>query len=974
MGETSAGEKYRPTESFENGLPGYVSTESGKAAVSKRYCQDGFHSLRWDFEKGGKLHFKTGPLGNMSVWTGYGGYSRSAFSIRIYNEKARPGAMTFRFMSGEKTGATFEFPLHVPGWQRVCYHHNWRSRLKILDRDAHLKADRVEVQAPADGGSGTVYFDMIDFNRPCDFRQGRLPITDPWQPYSPLAEGRHEDLAPPPTPDEIKALEYFSEMDKTIYRSGKPTEKDVRSIEDEIRNKYHIKRLEDGHISGKGIPNPIPMTSRMLHTARLWLHADDPGIKKWLEDAYLLMDDFLRAQGATAQGSIRGLNNYAGRPHADACFIMRDPLRRTGRIKVVLDCLKYNYGHRQIFESESDVRSMDHFYNFIRYLMKIALMHETPEECVLHLRAFSDCFSRQLIATIKPDGSCYHHGFHYYAYAGGATRRMADQMKLTAPTPFRVTREAYDKVKLAFMNMRWYANVRDLPLTLHGRHPGRQSLSPQAFVVLAEAGRPYYDGKLDPDVARAALRLNPELGNKKPILGTELEPEPAPNGHVTMPYAGLTSHRRGEWLAMVRGYGKYLAAQESYSNANRHGLFFANGYLDILAGGAPVNIFDSGCRANEGWDWRRLDGTTIIHMPYAEMANGHGTMSERSAETFVGGLSHRGRDGLFVMTLNSGHQYRKALPEGEKPVKGHAFRGKKTYFFFDDRIICLGSDIENHDSPFPVQTNLFQKFLAVPDQSIQVDGKELRELPLTRSLDAEIAHTLIDTQGTGYYVPAGQSVHVARQRQKSRDGHDKKDTEGDYATAGLVHGINPKGADYEYHLLVQTTPSRLRRFARKMQKPKAQPCLVWQKDQHAHLVLDRGTGTWGCVFFEEQEVKRTTADPARSGPGLWARIRGMKADPVLPVKKVLQPCLLMAQQTDRRTWQMSLACPDLNLGKDGISLPTTVQVLMAGRWRLSDAPDNVKLEPAEDGNWLLTAECREGRSYDLELTSEKVRK
>ncbi|MDP6359206.1 MAG: chondroitinase family protein, partial [Planctomycetota bacterium] len=187
VGETSAEEKYRPTESFENGLPGYVSTESGKAAISKRYCQDGFHSLRWDFEKSGKLHFKTGPLGNMSVWAGYGGYSRSAFSIRIYNEKARPGAMTFRFMSGEKTGATFEFPLHVPGWQRVCYHHSWRSKLKILDRAAHLKTDHVEVHAPADGGSGTVYFDMIDFNRPYDFRQGRLPIAEPWKPYNPHA-------------------------------------------------------------------------------------------------------------------------------------------------------------------------------------------------------------------------------------------------------------------------------------------------------------------------------------------------------------------------------------------------------------------------------------------------------------------------------------------------------------------------------------------------------------------------------------------------------------------------------------------------------------------------------------------------------------------------------------------------------------------------------------------------------------------
>jgi hypothetical protein len=309
---------------------------------------------------------------------------------------------------------------------------------------------------------------------------------------------------------------------------------------------------------------------------------------------------------------------------------------------------------------------MDYFYIDARYLFKIAVMQTSREDAVIHLRAFSRRYSRQLVDTIKPDGSLFHHGFHYFAYAGGASREMAKLMELTAPTPFRVTPDAYQSVKQAFLAMRWYANLRDLPMTLHGRHPGRQQLSPDAFAVMAQAGRPYHGGELDVDMARAALRLDPKME----LAG--LSPEPAPTGHITMPYAGLGCHRREEWLAIVRGYGKYLAAQESYNNANRHGLFFGNGYLDILGGGKPVTIADSGCRPNDGWDWRRLDGTTVIHMPYAQMANGNGTMSERSGETFVGGVNHQGRDGLFAMSLNSAFQYRKALPKGTQSVDGGA--------------------------------------------------------------------------------------------------------------------------------------------------------------------------------------------------------------------------------------------------------------------------------------------------------------
>ncbi|MBT3291417.1 MAG: hypothetical protein HN380_29000, partial [Victivallales bacterium] len=792
----------------------------------------------------------------------------------------------------------------------------------------------------------TVYIDALCLNRPIDFRGASEAIRTPWQPHYPRTDpAMAELLGPPPTREELAALDYFRKADLRLYRSKPATEADVAKLERAARETYGLARTKEGRVSGIGLKKWQPLTGQMLAAARFWLHTGDPELKQRLADLFLLENDFLRQQGGVAQGALQGMNWYGGRNHADACYIMREPLRETGRLPLVMHCLQYNYGYQKIFRTDyADTHSMDYFYIDTRYLFKTAIMQTNAEDAVIHLRAFSRRFSRQLVDTIKPDSSLYHHGFHYFAYAGGASREMANLMNLMAPTPFRVTPQAYESVKRAFLAMRWYANARDLPMTLHGRHPGRQRLFPDAFRTMAKAGRPYHGGDLDPDLAEAALRLDPE----KKLPG--FTPEPAPTGHWTMPYAGLGSHRRGEWLAMVRGYGKYLAAQESYNNANRHGLFFGNGYLDILGGGKPVTIADSGCRPNEGWDWRRLDGTTVIHLPYAQMANGNGTMCERSGETFVGGVSHRGQNGLFAMVLNSPFQYRKALPKGIKPVEGHAFKARKTYFFFGNRIVCLGSGIRNDDSPHPVQTNLFQKALTNTDTPIHVNGKPWTDFPGERTLAGTQMNTILDPQGTGYIPLSRQDIHLARSHQTSRDGHDKRETEGDYTTAWIDHGPNPQNAGYSYIALVKTTPEELGQFAAAMGELGFTPVWPALRNDAIHACYDRATNTWGLAFFQSDALT------------LMHRLMGQ---PEIPVLRVDHPSLIMVSQKGRRLI-LSVANPDLKLDKAGVSQPQAVAITLHGKWQRGKLPADAKLAVNGDKT-VLTVTCVQGKTVGVEL-------
>jgi len=930
-------------QSFEDALPAGIRAAKGTVSISDGDCQDGRHSLRWQFVPGDRLVIPTGPLGNINVWTGYGGYSRSAFEMRIRTSKAA-GSLTARFLTGGKTGGRFEIPLVFAGWQRIAYHYSWKSRLK--DRKPKLLAgtDQLVIEAPKEGEGGTIFIDALYLNRPIDFRRASEAIRTPWQPHDPRTDPAMVELLGPPTEEELAALDYFRKADLRLYPSRAAKEADVAKLEKTARETYGLARTKEGRVAGIGLRKWQPLTGQMLAVAKFWRHTEEPKLRQRLADLFFLQNDFLRQQGGVAQGALQGMNWYGGRNHADACYIMREPLLDTGRLPLVMHCLQYNFGYDKIFRTGYAGTHMDYFYIDARYLFKTAVMQTNAEDAVIHLRAFSRRYSRQLVDTIKPDGSLYHHGFHYFAYAGGASREMAKLAEFIAPTPFRVTPEAYDSVKRAFLAMRWYANVRDLPMTLHGRHPGRQRLFPDAFRALAAAGRPYHDSKLDPDLARAALRLDPG----KKLAG--FTPEPAPTGHRTMPYAGLGSHRRGEWLATVRGYGKYLAAQESYNNANRHGLFFGNGYLDILGGGNPVTLPDSGCLPNQGWDWRRLDGTTVIHLPYAQMANGNGTMCERSGETFVGGVSHQGRNGVFAMVLNSPFQYRKALPKDAKSVDGHAFKARKSYFFFDNRIVCLGSGIRNDDSPHPVQTNLFQKVLVKADTPIHVNGKPWTDLPSERRLDKTQVNTILNPQGTGYILLPGQNTHLARTHQTSRDGHDKRDTEGDCATAWIDHGPNPQAAKYSYIALVKTTPEELAQFSAALEKTTSTPVWPALRNDAIHACYDRATNTWGLAFFQSGNTP-----PLHRPMGL----------PEIPVLRVDHPCLVMVSQ-DGKQLTLSVAYPDLKLDKGGVSQPQEVAITLYGKWRAGALPAAAELAVGGDET-VLTVACAEGKTVGVEL-------
>ena len=242
-----------------------------------------------------------------------------------------------------------------------------------------------------------------------------------------------------------------------------------------------------------------------------------------------------------------------------------------------------------------------------------------------------------------------------------------------------------------------------------------------------------------------------------------------------------------------------------------------------------MSAFGSGFR-QEGWDWRHIPGTTALEIPMERMkadirnvdtASGYEEML-LSDEAFAGGVSHRGRDGVFAMELHEHDKYNGSL------------RARKSWFFFDNRIVCMGSDIENK-AEGGVHTTLFQNFLADAADPLVVNGEAVTQFPYRAELAG--GAVLRDNLRNAYFVPKGRVV-VSKSLQRSLDEETDAPTQNNFATAWIDHGSGSvSGGGYEYMLAVHASDEEAARYAREL------PYEVLRRDASAHILRDRLSAT-----------------------------------------------------------------------------------------------------------------------------------
>ena len=985
-------------------VPAFISGTGSRLGISGEHYKDGLHSLSWTFDPGAVLSVKKDLKFEKKDPTGKDTYL-SAFIVWVYNEEAQDKKIRFEFLKDGKKCTSFPFGINFTGWRAawVCYER---------DMEGVPEEGMNEMRVIAPDVKGKLYLDHIILASKVDARQQaadvQVPFVNKGTTNHWLVIYEHSlwkpDMALTPVSEQQKreVQEIEKRFRDMLYTPSKFTDKEL----DGIRKKYDTYKItyKNGKVTGLPIfmvrqaeayERMIPDWNKDMFTrlgmemneyfnlmkriAIAYNNASDTGVRDELKRKFLAMYDHITDQGV-AYGSCWGNIHHYGysmRGLFVSYFLMKDVLREAGKLKDAERTLNWYAITNEVYPKPTENGiDIDTFNTKLQGRIASILIMENSPEKLQYLRSFSrwlDYGCRPapgFAGAFKTDGACFHHRNNYPAYAVGGLDGATSMIYLLSGTEFKLSELAHETVKNVLLTMRFYCNLKQWPLSMSGRHPnGKGELVPIQYATMAVAGTP--DGKqaYDADMAAAYLRLaaytgmpdkdtpdylpkasaRQELKMKELLEAQGFRPEPDPQGNLALGYGCVSVQRRDNWMAVVRGHSRYLWAAEHYLPANFYGRYLAHGSMQILTGkpGEMVTFTTSGWQEN-GFDWNRIPGVTSIHLPFEQLrakvlnVDTFSGMEEMlySDEAFAGGLSQARLNGNFGMKLHEHDKY------------NGSHRARKSFHFFGDMIVCLGTDIENTNSEFPTETTVFQLAAVTPEARQYWNACKGG------------GQTYIDPNGVGYYLSKHSMADAKYERnfpQVTVGERSAKPTSGDWVSLTLQHGKAPAGASYEYAVLPHTDAASLKTFA------KNPAYRVLQQDRNAHIVHSLTDNITSYVLFETP--------------------RSLPADGLL--QKADTSCLVMVRENNGKLL-LTVSQPDLALyrgssdeafDKDGKRIERSiysrpwidndsgeipVTVTLKGLWQVAETP-YCKLVSADKKQTVLRFTCRDAASFDVEL-------
>lgn len=237
-----------------------------------------------------------------------------------------------------------------------------------------------------------------------------------------------------------------------------------------------------------------------------------------------------------------------------------------------------------------------------------------------------------------------------------------------------------------------------------------------------------------------------------------------------------TVHHRPEFMVSVNIASNRTIRTESGNGENLNGQFLTEGAMYIAVDGNEYfNIFPV-------WKWYMIPGTTTpANQKLKKRTN---WVAENGNVDFVGGVS----DGINGVTTYQMDAYKT--------------KAKKAWFFFDDKVICLGAGI-SADRPEPIYTTI--------NQSLKKGEVWTGENTSLKEFTEKEAHFDKDLKwvwhdAIAYYFPSSQNIRLSAQTQSgswkaiNSNSSDKK-IEMNVFNLWIDHQLNPSNSQYSYILL-----------------------------------------------------------------------------------------------------------------------------------------------------------------------------
>ena len=226
------------------------------------------------------------------------------------------------------------------------------------------------------------------------------------------------------------------------------------------------------------------------------------------------------------------------------------------------------------------------------------------------------------------------------------------------------------------------------------------------------------------------------------------------------------------------------------------------------------------------WEWDKIPGTTA--RDYATDQPTTVQWGEAGSTSFVGGVS----DGVYgVTTYNMDYNEVKA---------------KKSYFFFDKEVVCLGAGISSSAAE-NITTTLNQSWLVNKICFASADKIETVKKVQNISNPNWVWH-----DSTGYFFPAPAEVTVSAQTQKGswatiNASRSKEEIKGDVFKLWINHNAKPANAGYAYIVV-----SDISLAAMKAYKPST--IKILQNNSAIQAVKQEDLNMFQIVFHEAGNI------------------------------------------------------------------------------------------------------------------------
>lgn len=558
-----------------------------------------------------------------------------------------------------------------------------------------------------------------------------------------------------------------------------------------------------------------------------------------------------------------------------------------------------------------------------------ALSIEDPARQRLALTAFKRYMDKAMgiapgaLDLIKDDYSGYHHrtaynsGYYPQAiYAGALIALMLDD------TPYALSDEAVRNIKNALKRFHFLSAGLDIPAGTVGRFPKGQTILHEvipayAYMILLEDGSDkellaifndiYRKAVKDPSWMEYVTGVNSDMSYMTTVgemeavakaVSYKCEPQEMLQGSVFMPYSGLHISKDKDVHFNVKGYSRYVWDYEAAAHLNVYGRWMSHGHLEFFD-------FRNGNRSfnpsEQTYDWNHIAGTTSKVLPLSTLAYKSKPADHRnySDQSFLAGVHGAEKVSMFSVRLHDVYL-------------DSTFRADKSYFFFEDMVLCLGSGVSCSDRKHPVTTTMFQEFNGA--------GKQKSE---------------------GVYEDASFSYVV-------KEGNVLLTKEGKRTIAYVDHGLAPVDSGYEYYMLKDKASAEA--------VAAQSPVKVIRKDSTAHVVEREGVVC--AALFDEDTV-----------------FEGLLVEEVnIPLAYILEDkgegmfILSLCEPDMRRPWKLNMN--DLeNEDVAAQAKPFETKLVLGGAFEVISSDGDVEAVQ-ENGKTRLTLTTVNARNYTVKLRKQ----